>query len=80
MFETHGEWWDILCNINTGKVLISPSQQQSFEKHSLYDNEFMSKVNASISSHYGEESIRLLFQVFFHEKKKIIFNFFNCYL
>lgn len=64
MFETHGEWWDFLCNINTGKVLISPAQQQSFEKHGLYDNEFMSKVNASISSHYGEESVRLLFKVF----------------
>ncbi|KAJ1999561.1 hypothetical protein GGI04_004520, partial [Coemansia thaxteri] len=24
-FEEHPEWWDLLCNINTGKVTISPA-------------------------------------------------------
>ncbi|KAJ1943088.1 hypothetical protein GGF37_002811 [Kickxella alabastrina] len=23
-FEEHPEWWDILCNINTGKIIVSP--------------------------------------------------------
>lgn len=73
MFETHGEWWDILCNINTGKVILSPSQQ-NFDKYSLYDNEFLSKVNAGIASHYGEESIRLLFQVW---KKQFVSSSFS---
>ena len=31
MFEVHNEWWDILCNIQSGKITISPqyiAQQQ----------------------------------------------------
>ncbi|KAI9479014.1 docking domain of Afi1 for Arf3 in vesicle trafficking-domain-containing protein [Coemansia mojavensis] len=24
-FEEHPEWWDLLCNINTGKVTVSPA-------------------------------------------------------
>jgi hypothetical protein len=53
VFEQHAEWWDILCNINTGKVIISPQilQQQAAipeqhrEKHAELDNEFMNNVS-----------------------------------
>ena len=46
MFETHSEWWDILCNINTGKVTINPNVQSAApEKHVNLDNEFMAQVS-----------------------------------
>ncbi len=25
MFEEHPEWWDLLCNISTGKVTLNPN-------------------------------------------------------
>jgi len=60
MFETHSEWWDILCNINTGKITVN--QMTVTEKHVVLDNEFMAQMNAVISSHYGEDTVRSLFQ------------------
>ncbi|KAJ2785237.1 hypothetical protein H4R18_000688 [Coemansia javaensis] len=27
-FEEHPEWWDLLCNINTGKITVSPALAQ----------------------------------------------------
>lgn len=71
MFEHHTEWWDILCNINTGKIVLSSqltnpqqTQLQANEKHTPYDIDFINNITNSIASHYGEEMIRTLFQVF----------------
>jgi hypothetical protein len=61
MFEQHGEWWDILCNINTGKVTMGTTAQLPINNNTL-DTEFMGEINASIVSHYGEDTVRSLFQ------------------
>lgn len=31
MFEQHTEWWDVLCNINTGKILVNQQWQVQFQ-------------------------------------------------
>ena len=52
-FEEHPTWWDVLCNINTGKISISPylelpemwELRESGEKDvCIMDNEFMHEV------------------------------------
>ncbi|KYR01730.1 hypothetical protein DLAC_01741 [Tieghemostelium lacteum] len=63
MFEEHLEWWDILCSIGTGKVIINPGLVSEVpDKFVQYDNDFMAEVNYNISSHYGEDKIKSLFQ------------------
>ena len=63
MFEQHTEWWDILCNINTGKITVRANTILP-DKNANLDNNFIAEVNASINSHYGEDTVRSLFQVF----------------
>jgi len=59
---------DVLANINTGKVTLSPqlmAQQANnpeLQKIAMLDNEFMNNVNNNITSHYGEDIVRILFQ------------------
>jgi hypothetical protein len=45
MFEEHPEWWDILCNITTGKVTVNQNLINDVpEKYVTCDNELMSEV------------------------------------
>lgn len=45
MFEEHPEWWDILCNITTGKVTVNPNLITDIpEKYVVCDNELMAEV------------------------------------
>lgn len=63
MFEEHPEWWDLLCNISTGKVTLNPNLVTDVpEKYERSDVELMSEVTYSVSSHYGEDKVRSLFQ------------------
>lgn len=63
MFEEHPEWWDLLCNISTGKVTLNPALVTDVpEKYERSDTELMSEVMYSVSSHYGEDKVRSLFQ------------------
>ncbi|KAN0011867.1 hypothetical protein ACTFIU_007438 [Dictyostelium citrinum] len=63
VFEERSEWWDILCNIGTGKVILNPSLVTEIpDKFQQYDNDFMAEVNYNISAHYGEDKIKSLFQ------------------
>jgi len=63
MFEEHPEWWDILCNITTGKVTVNPNLVSDVpEKHTACDNELMAEVNYNVAAHYGEDKVRSLFQ------------------
>ena len=63
MFEEHPEWWDLLCNISTGKVVLNPALVVDVpEKYERSDSELMSEVTYSVSSHYGEDKVRYLFQ------------------
>mmetsp|Transcript_24426 Transcript_24426/g.34241 ORF Transcript_24426/g.34241 Transcript_24426/m.34241 type:complete len:672 (+) Transcript_24426:134-2149(+) len=79
MFEAHTEWWDILCNINTGKVTVSSfpnaqPQQTPPEKYASYDNDLMFQVNASVQSHFGEDTVRSLFQNYTQHLLDMVFD------
>ncbi len=59
MFEQHTEWWDVLANINTGKVTLSAQllQQQASpeqQKVATLDNEFMVQVGAVDEFHHSQ--------------------------
>jgi len=64
MFEQHTEWWDILCDINKGKVTISgkgPGVDSGKEPHSMLDEELFGKLNDQVQGHYGEQGVRNVF-------------------
>ncbi|TGZ82400.1 spindle pole body interacting protein [Ascodesmis nigricans] len=66
-FAHHPSWWDILCNIDTGRIKISPELQQPgpFEGASYFsgtadtgDNAFMEEIIHCISGRFGEKALR----------------------
>ncbi|ORY20817.1 spindle pole body interacting protein [Neocallimastix californiae] len=76
-FEEHPQWWDVLFNINTGKVTISPNIEKappiennlfmSNEKEIIstsYDKEFMNDIMNLIQQKYGEHYIRERFRLY----------------
>lgn len=64
MFEERGEWWDVLCNIQTGRVTVNPKLAGVFPDPSLseIDSDLLEEVEFYKSSHFGEDKIRGLFQ------------------
>lgn len=64
VFEERGEWWDVLCNIQTGRVTVSPRLAGVFPDPALaeVDADFMEEVEFYKNSHFGEDKIRGLFQ------------------
>jgi hypothetical protein len=69
MFEEHPEWWDVCCHIQTGKVIISAQSSMTAEAtdnskdlYEKFDAEFFGTTNASVGFHYGEDSVRAMFQ------------------
>ncbi|ORX87658.1 spindle pole body interacting protein [Anaeromyces robustus] len=76
-FEEHPQWWDVLFNINTGKVTISPNIEKASpvenplfsinEKELLassMDKEFMNDIMSLIQQKYGEHYIRERFRLY----------------
>ncbi|KAI8884579.1 spindle pole body interacting protein [Backusella circina FSU 941] len=77
-YEEHTSWWDVLCNISTGKITVSKDVDAiTTKRHSLddtlsrtssispeknTDNEFMADVMNAIQGHYGETAVRAKFQ------------------
>jgi hypothetical protein len=73
-FAHHPSWWDILCNIDTGRIKISTEIKQppSSENAAVFaaastvptgnfdtgDNVFMDDVVHCISSRFGEKAVR----------------------
>jgi len=68
IFESHPEWWDVLMDIDSGKVLVSGSgangKPSSSEppKLSEMDAELMEQVSSGIEAHYSEYWLRSCFQ------------------
>lgn len=68
IFESHPEWWDVLMDIDSGKVLISSSGANgkpcSTEppKLSEMDAELMEQVSSGVEAHYSEYWLRACFQ------------------
>ncbi|XP_004349898.1 hypothetical protein CAOG_01378 [Capsaspora owczarzaki ATCC 30864] len=63
IFRDNTEWWDVLCNLETGKVIHNPKflPPPETERHAASDAEFLADVLAKIEGHVAEESIRQLF-------------------
>ncbi|RPA86583.1 spindle pole body interacting protein [Ascobolus immersus RN42] len=76
-FANKPEWWDVLCDIQTGRIKISPrlasAASDPSPSSSLFsssspsipdtgDNAFMESILHSITSRYGERAIRTRFR------------------
>lgn len=71
-FAHHDDWWDVLCNIDTGRIKISPAIKQPAPTELLQantsfmgisnpdtgDNAFMDDVLHCIASRFGENAVR----------------------
>lgn len=72
-FAHHPTWWDILCNIDTGRIKISTETKQPGPSdsatlfgaistvsghHDTGDNAFMDDIVHCISSRFGEKAVR----------------------
>lgn len=64
VFEERGEWWDVLCNIQTGRVTVNPKLAGVFPDPALaeLDADLMNEVEFYKSSHFGDDKILSLFQ------------------
>lgn len=48
MFKTKREWWDVLCDISTGEILLSaPAEKDEYE---AIDRNFVLEVRANLLS------------------------------
>jgi len=67
MFKERDEWWDVLCDISTGEVIISDAYRKVLESESSYkqmeqlDNAFLSRVLNGIDMRYTESWVRTQF-------------------
>jgi Stabilization of polarity axis len=68
IFEQRQEWWDVLCNVTSGQVVLSSSYRNILDERDTYvlqselDNEFIQKVISGVSLKYGEEWTRCMFR------------------
>lgn len=66
VFELHPEWWDVLCNVDTGQIIISPNLKSQESASPIvpdpYDAAFMDDLLQSIAERNSESSIRLKFR------------------
>eukprot|EP01111_Echinosteliopsis_oligospora_P018977 TRINITY_DN8966_c0_g1_i1.p1 TRINITY_DN8966_c0_g1~~TRINITY_DN8966_c0_g1_i1.p1 ORF type:complete len:669 (+),score=182.08 TRINITY_DN8966_c0_g1_i1:232-2238(+) len=75
MFEEHPEWWDLCCNINTGKVTLNPSLiTDVLDKYASLDADLMAEVNYNVSAHYGEDKVRSIFQDYTQHLIDLVFD------
>lgn len=65
MFAERMEWWDVLCDVATGKVTLNPNtmpQEKERLPHSKLDAEFYQRINSAVNSHYGDDYIKRQFE------------------
>lgn len=68
IFESHPEWWDVLCDLDTGKVLLSATgangRKCSIDPPRLsdVDEEFYEQVLSGLEARYSEYWLRARFQ------------------
>lgn len=65
VFSHHPEWWDLLCNIDTGQITISPnldSRDSIIYTFENTDSAFIEDLLQSIADRNSEASIRLKFR------------------
>lgn len=76
-FAHHPDWWDILCEIDTGRIRISPNLPKPpiSEAMSIFgalpnapnssdtgDNAFMEDIIRCINGRFGEQTVRMKFK------------------
>ncbi|DBA03863.1 TPA: hypothetical protein N0F65_004553 [Lagenidium giganteum] len=60
MFKTKKDWWDVLCDISTGEVLVStPVEKEEFDG---VDRTFIMEVIDGVIAGYNEEWVRCQFE------------------
>ncbi|TYZ57965.1 hypothetical protein PybrP1_008420 [[Pythium] brassicae (nom. inval.)] len=60
MFKSKREWWDVLCDISSGDVLLAaPAERDEYESA---DRNFVLEVLDGINAGYDEEWIRCMFE------------------
>lgn len=65
VFSLHPEWWDILCNIDTGQVTISPnldSHDSIVYTFETTDKDFLDDLLQAVADRNSESVIRLKFR------------------
>ena len=68
IFESHPEWWDVLCDIDTGKVVVSgvgPNGRKCAlepPRLSELDEELYEQVSTGLEARYSEYWLRACFQ------------------
>ena len=66
MFENRTEWWDLLCNIQTGKVTINPRSGADIQRVCTacaeVDNALYEEIDRYYKNRLGEDVIRLRIQ------------------
>ncbi|TDH72573.1 hypothetical protein CCR75_006109 [Bremia lactucae] len=62
MFKTKREWWDVLCDISTGDVIVStPTDKEDYDN---VDRTFVLEVLDGVAAGYDEEWVRCMFEEF----------------
>ena len=68
IFESHPEWWDVLCDIDTGKVVVSGTgpngRRCATEPPRLSDSdeELYEQASTGMEARYSEHWLRSIFQ------------------
>jgi hypothetical protein len=68
IFESHPEWWDVLCDIDTGKVFVSTSVDKGRRvaseppRLSDLDEDLFEQVSTGMEARYSEHWLRACFQ------------------
>ncbi|KNC53781.1 uncharacterized protein AMSG_09499 [Thecamonas trahens ATCC 50062] len=66
IFQQREDWWDVLCDLETGKVVLSQRMQlerkENPSNHASQDTELFAEVMFAVENHYGASKILGLFQ------------------
>eukprot|EP00164_Ancoracysta_twista_P004242 GFYU01005716.1.p1 GENE.GFYU01005716.1~~GFYU01005716.1.p1 ORF type:complete len:710 (-),score=142.81 GFYU01005716.1:76-2205(-) len=71
VFEQQQSWWDVLCDLDNGRVVqkssvtgakLKDNEKEEVPRHMSADMELMNEVMNGIQAHYGEFWVRSLFR------------------
>lgn len=68
IFESHPEWWDVMCDIDSGRVIVSAMGDKGRKvaveppKMSEVDEDLFEQVNTGMDARYSEYWLRSCFQ------------------
>jgi len=81
MFENRAEWWDLLCNIQTGKVTVNPRSGTDIQRICTacadVDNALYEELDNCCKNRRGEDVVRLRIQKYMQTIADIAFGIIN---